>query len=380
MKILVAMDSFKESLTALEACDAVEQGIKEVNPDIEVIKRPVADGGEGTVETLIDALNGEKISLEIRDPLMREIDGIYGIFNEETAIIESAISCGLTLLSEKEKNPLFTTTYGVGEIIKNALDKGIRDFIIGIGGSCTNDAGIGMLSVLGMKFYDKDNNLLEPIGNSLNLIERIDVTEFDERIKESKFLIASDVNNPLFGPNGAAYIYSPQKGANEIIVKELDQGLENFSKIVTELLNIDYSQAPGAGAAGGLGYTFLTFFNAQLKPGVNIIFDRLNLDELASESNYIITGEGKIDKQSAMGKVLSGIGALGLKYKIPVIAIAGIVDESANKLHEIGITSMFSIINKPIEHYEAINKDNSKAMLKNCVIEIVKLLNFNNKN
>ena len=378
MKILVAMDSFKGSLSAFEACNSVEQGIKEVNPDIEVVKRPVADGGEGTVETLIDALNGERIALEIKDPLMREIDGIYGIFNEETAVIESAISCGLTLLSEKEKNPLLTTTYGVGEIIKDALDKGVRDFIIGIGGSCTNDAGIGMLSVLGMKFFDKDDNLLEPIGISLNLIERIDMTNFDERIKKSKFLIASDVNNPLFGPNGAAYVYSPQKGANEAMVKELDQGLQHFSKIVIELLDTDYSQSPGAGAAGGLGYTFLTFFKSQLKPGVDIIFEKLELDKLASESNYIFTGEGKIDRQSAMGKVLSGIGALGTKYKIPVIAIAGVVDESANKLHKIGITSMFSIINKPIEHYEAINKENSKTMLKNCVIEIVKLLNFDN--
>ncbi len=378
MKILVAMDSFKGSLTALEACNEVEQGIKHVNPDIEVIKRPVADGGEGTVETLIDALNGEKIFLEIKDPLMREIDGVYGIFNEKTAIIESAISCGLTLLSEKEKNPLYTTTYGVGELIKDALDKGIRDFIIGIGGSGTNDAGIGMLSFLGMKFYDKENNLLKPVGISLKLIDRIDVTDFDERIKESKFLIASDVNNPLFGQNGAAYVYGPQKGANKNAVKELDSGLKNFSLVATKLMNVDYSQKPGSGAAGGLGYTFYTFFNAKLNPGVDIIFDRLNLDEFAGTSNLIITGEGKIDKQSAMGKVLSGIGALGLKYKIPVIAIAGVVDESAEKLHEIGITSMFSIINRPIDYYEAIHKDNSKTMLKNCVIEIIKLINFNN--
>ena len=373
MKILVAMDSFKGSLSAQEACDAVEQGIKAVDENIEVIKKPIADGGEGTVDALVNSLNGKIINLEINDPLFRKVNGYYGIINKNTAIMEMAISSGLTLLKTRERNPMFTTTYGLGEMIRHALDKGIRDFIIGIGGSATNDAGMGMLNALGMKFYDKDNNLLKPIGKSLNYICKIDNNDFDKRINDSKFLIASDVNNPLFGLNGAAFIYGPQKGANQKDIIVLDNGLKNFHRIVKEQFNIDNSHINGAGAAGGLGYAFSSFMNADLKSGIDIVLSKLKLDEIIPSVDLIITGEGKIDEQSKMGKVLSGIGKLGLKFQVPVIALAGSIIDNLS-LENIGITSAFSITNRAMTLEEAVDKEGTKIRLKSVSSEIINLL------
>ncbi|MDT8336302.1 MAG: glycerate kinase [Candidatus Izemoplasmatales bacterium] len=355
----------------MEACDAVEQGIKSVDKNIEVIKNPIADGGEGTVLTLTNTLGGGIVELELSDPLFRKIKGYYGIINKKTAIMEMAISSGLILLKDKEKNPLYTSTYGVGEMIRHALDRGIRDFIIGIGGSATNDAGIGMLEALGMKFYDKNSNTLSSTGKSLNYITRIDDSNFDNRIKESKFLIASDINNPLFGLNGATYVYGPQKGANQETVKQLDLGLRHFHEIVSKLNKQNYSLIPGAGAAGGLGYAFKCFSNAELKPGVNIVFEKLDIYNIAKNVDMIITGEGKIDEQSAMGKVLSGIGKLGIKYNLPVIALAGIVEKNLS-LDKIGITSTFSITKESMILEEGMNKEGTKIRLKNKTTEIIK--------
>jgi glycerate kinase len=375
MRILVAMDSFKGSLSAIEACDAVEQGIKAVDENIEVIKKPIADGGEGTVKTLINALDGEIVYTEVSDPLFRRIDGYYGIINNKTAIMEMAISSGLVLLSEAEKNPLYTSTYGVGEMIRHALDRGIRDFIIGIGGSATNDAGIGMLEALGMKFLDKDNKQLSPVGQSLKSIKIIDNSNFDKRIKECKFLIASDDNNPLFGFNGAAYIYNPQKGADEKTVKELDEGLENFRTVVRRYFNIDNSCIAGAGAAGGLGYAFKSFFEAKLKSGIDIVFEKLDIESIIKNVDLIITGEGKIDKQSAMGKVLSGIGKLGIKYKVPVIALGGSVENNLS-LEQIGITSTFSVTKEPMTLEEAMNIEGTKKRITKVIKDILNQVYF----
>ncbi len=363
MKVLIAMDSFKGSLSASEACDAVEAGIKEINKEIECIKRPVADGGEGTVNTLVDTLNGRRVFLTVKDPLMRDIEVYYGIINTNTAIVEMAISSGLTLIEKSERNPLFTSTYGVGEIINDALNKGLKKFIIGIGGSATNDAGIGMLNALGARFYDDNNNLLKPIGESLKLINHIDLDGFDKRIQTAKFLIACDVNNPLFGKNGAAYIFAPQKGANQIEVKQLDQGLKKFHKLVNKTLNIDFHSLKGAGAAGGLGYAFSCFFSADLKPGIEIIFELLKIKEELKDVDMVITGEGKIDSQTKMGKVLSGIGLLAKKYHLPVIAIGGIVEQNLN-LEDIGINSLYSIITHDANLEEAMQKANAYQLLK----------------
>ena len=373
MKILVAMDSFKGSLSAQEACDAVEKGIKAIDDNIEVIKKPIADGGEGTVKTLVNALNGKIVNLIVSDPLFRKIEGYYGIINKNTAIMEMAISSGLTLLKNIDRNPLFTTTFGLGEMIKHALDKGIKSFVIGIGGSATNDAGIGMLDALGMKFYDKDKNLLKPIGKSLRSIYSIDYQHFDERIKNCNFLIACDVNNPLFGENGAAYIYGPQKGASNREVIELDLGLMNFSECAKKYFKIDKSLEQGAGAAGGLGYAFSSFMQASLKPGIEIVMETLNLEKIIPQVDLIITGEGKIDEQSKMGKVLSGIDKLGFKFQVPVIALAGSINDNLS-LKNIGITSAFSITNGAMTLEEAIDKKGTKIRLERISSEIINLL------
>lgn len=374
MKILVAMDSFKGSLTATEACDAVEQGILLADENIEVIKKPIADGGEGTVKTLVDALDGQIITLDLNNPLMRKIQGYYGIINNKTAIIEMAVASGLTLLEENERNPLYTTTYGVGEIIKDALNRGITDFIIAIGGSATNDGGIGMLNALGINFFDNEGKKLEPIGENLININSIDLQGLDKRLIEANFLVACDVNNPLYGPSGAAYIYGPQKGATKDVVKYLDEGLKNFSLKTSNLLSIDNSQIPGTGAAGGLGFALLSYLNATLKPGIEIVLDYLEIEKLINNVDLIITGEGKIDTQSKMGKVLSGLGNLGIKHNRKVIAFGGMVENKLS-LKEYGISTIIQINRRNLSLADAMKKDNAKLLLRDSVKKYFKSKN-----
>ncbi|MDY0139937.1 MAG: glycerate kinase, partial [Candidatus Izemoplasmatales bacterium] len=307
-------------------------------------------------------------------PLMRETKAFYGLLEDKTAIIEMAQASGLTLLSDSEKNPLYTTTYGTGELIKDALDKGARNFIIGLGGSATNDCGIGMLNALGVKFLDKFKLPLKPIGQSLNLIADIDIKNFDKRLAETSFLIASDVDNPLYGFNGATYIYGKQKGASNKDIETLDEGLKSFHNLVNSILFKTDPSSPGSGAAGGLGYAFKNFLNASLKPGIDIIFEKIQLEKIAKNVDLIITGEGRIDEQSRMGKLLSGIGKLGKKYDIPVIALAGSLAANSKIMHEIGITSMFSIIDKPINLQEALDEENTKKAITSTVEEICYLI------
>jgi glycerate kinase len=374
MKIIVAMDSFKGSISSVDLVDLIGNRIERMIPESEVYRIPIADGGEGTLDAFASLGFYKRINLEVHDPLMRKINSSYLIKNNDLAIVEMANSGGLTLLKDEDRNPLETTTFGLGETVKDALDRGIKSFIIGIGGSATNDGGIGMLSALGMKFFDKDNNLLPAIGSSLNLIASLDDSDFDKRIMMSKFLIASDVDNPLTGPNGATYVYGPQKGADESMVVSLDSGLENFSKIVKSKYDKDYSNVPGSGAAGGLGYALISFFNGRIASGIDIIFEHLNLDKIASNSDLIITGEGRIDNQSKMGKVLSGIGRLGKKYNIPVIAIAGSIANDIENLNDIGITSIFSIINEPMNLEKAMSFDQTTSMLKRTIDSICNLI------
>ena len=374
MKIIVAMDSFKGSISSIDFVDLIGNRIEKMIPESTVYRIPMADGGEGTLDAFESMGYYKRISLKVHDPLMREINSSYLIKENEIAVVEMAKSSGLTLLNDEERNPFKTTTFGLGETVKDALDKGIRSFIIGIGGSATNDGGIGMLSALGMKFYDRDNNLLSPIGSSLNLITTMDDSAFDKRIKESKFLIASDVDNPLIGPNGATYVYGPQKGADESMILSLDSGLENLSKVVKAKYYKDYSMVEGAGAAGGLGYALMSFFNGKLTSGIEIVFEHLNLDKIASTSDLIITGEGRIDAQSKMGKVLSGVGRLGKKYSIPVIAIAGSIANDIDNLNDIGITSIFSIINEPMDLQRAMSLNQTTSMLKRTIDSICSLI------
>ncbi|WP_282014770.1 glycerate kinase [Marinifilum flexuosum] len=307
-KIIIAPDKFKGSLTGIQFCDAIEKGIRKHVPDIEIEKLPLADGGDGTVEVLQYYLDGEMISLNVNDPLGRKVEASY-LYSKikKTAFIEMAEASGIRLLSNEEANPLKTSTYGTGELIKDALDKGVEHIILGIGGSATNDAGMGMARALGCRFFDKDNKELLGIGKDLQKIETIDVSGVHSKIKEVNFEVACDVDNPLYGPNGAAYVYSPQKGASSKIVMELDNGLTNFNEVVKSQFHLDLQNIKGAGAAGGLGAGCILFFGANLNSGIELIKNEADFDNKIKDADWIITGEGKLDSQTFSGKVIRGV-------------------------------------------------------------------------
>ena len=380
MKIVAAIDSFKGSMSSLEVADAFELGARKVFSNLEVVKLSLADGGEGTVESLVDGGNGDIITLKVKNPLMREIESFYGIIkNKNLAVIEMAAASGLPLLSKEERNPMKTSTFGTGELIKDALKKGCREFIVGIGGSATNDGGIGMLSALGYKFLDKSGKILDPIGENLINIETIDTSDVMPELKESSFLVACDVDNPLYGERGAAEVYSRQKGATEEMVTQLDNGLKHFSEIVMKQFNIEIGNYPGAGAAGGLGGGFLGFLNAQLKPGIDIIIETIGLEEQIKDADLVITGEGRIDFQSIMGKTPVGVGKLAKKYNIPVIAIAGCLADNADIVHDHGIDAIFSIINHPLELEDALKKENALKFVEKNAEQIMRLIKLSSK-
>ncbi len=379
MKVVIAIDSFKGSMTSCEVSAAVERGIKKVFSDAEVIKVPIADGGEGTVETLVEGLGGKIIEKSVCGPLKNEVLANYGILNDKTAVIEMAAAAGLPLLETSERNPLKTTTFGVGELIKDAINKGCRDFIIGIGGSSTNDAGIGMLEALGYGFYDENMVKLDCVGESLSRIHFIDDSLKLKALDECRILVACDVNNPFYGPTGAAHVFAGQKGADDKAIEQLDQGLKNFADVINRHYNIDISTLSGAGAAGGLGGGLHTFLNGQLLPGIEIIFDKIDLEDKIKNSDVIITGEGKMDNQSVMGKVPNGVSKLGQKHRIPVIGLAGGVTDDAYKLHEQGITAIFSIMNYPMTVNEAMEKNNAIKLVEFNTIEIFRLIKTFNK-
>ncbi|WP_435307933.1 glycerate kinase family protein [Sebaldella termitidis] len=381
MKVVAAVDSFKGSMTSLEVAAAFEKGVKKVYKDAEFIKIPLADGGEGTVKALIDNLDGKMVNIKVKDPLMRDIDSFYGISGDgKTAVIEMAAASGLPLLSPDERNPLKATTFGTGELIKDALEKGCREFIIGIGGSATNDAGTGMLSALGYIFLDENGNELEPNGENLINIKSFKDDKVMKEVSEAKFLIACDVDNPFYGTNGAAHVYGKQKGATGDIIKILDDGMRNFSNVIEKIKKTDISNISGAGAAGGLGGAFTAFFNSELKPGIDIITEKIELENKINGSDYVITGEGRIDFQSAMGKTPSGVAKLAKKYGIPVIAIGGSVDDEIGNIYDCGITAAFSIIDSPMTLGEAMDTKNAQRLVEKTAEQIFRLIKQNKKN
>ena len=375
MNILIAIDSFKGSLSTIELSDAIEQGINEVSLDYCIKKTPIADGGEGTYQTLVDGLGGTLVEVNVKDPLFKNITSEYGILKDNTAVIEMASSSGLPLVPEHLQNPLNTTTYGVGEMIKDAITKGCRNFIIGIGGSATNDGGIGMLNALGYQFLDQANNELPAIGKSLPFIKSINDSNKLKILDECNFLIACDVDNPFYGPKGAAYVYGPQKGASEDDVIYLDNGLKSFAKVITNKYGVSIDNLSGAGAAGGLGGGFSAFLNATLKPGVDIIFEKLEIESLIKDADIIFTGEGRLDFQTVMGKAPIGVAKLAKKYDKTVIALAGSVTDEAYNAHDYGVTSMFSILDQPLTLNEAMDKERSYHLVKKSVNEIIRLIN-----
>ena len=375
MKILISIDSLKGSLSSIEAGNAIKKGILKVKEDAQVKILPLADGGEGTVDALVQGMNGKKDTIEVTGPIAKKVDATYGLLkNTSTAIIEIAQASGLTLVPTELRNPLYTTTYGVGEIIKEAINKGYRNFIVGIGGSATNDAGIGMLQALGFEFYDENNKLVGLGGKVLNEIRHIKIENRLKELDECKFKIACDVNNPLFGKNGAAYIYGSQKGATSEIIEELDNGLRNFSKVVKNYLSKDVANVEGAGAAGGLGLAFLAFLNSKLESGIKIILEEIKLEEELKDADFVITGEGRLDNQTAMGKAPIGVAKLAKKYGVKVIGLAGATTEDAVKCNEEGIDAYFSIVNRAMTIEEAMDKATASENMTATTTQIFNLI------
>lgn len=375
MNILVAMDSLKGSLSSIEANKAIAEGFFKADSDYKILTVPIADGGEGTVEALVHATNGRFANTEVTGPLGKPVKARYGILGDQvTAVIEIAEACGLPLIKKEERNPLYTTSYGVGEMILEAMEKGCHDFIIGLGGSATNDAGVGMLQALGYRFLNKEGSLIGQGGAELKNIAGIDVTQVPDKLKAVKFRVACDVNNPLYGENGAAYIYGPQKGATTDIVKELDEGLKHFAKVVLEQFGIDLQGISGAGAAGGLGAAFAGFLNGEMESGVQLILDQARLQEKLRGVDLVITGEGKLDGQTSMGKAPAGIALMAKEHGIPVIALAGDVSEGNSSLHESGISAYFSIVSGPVDLDVAMDSEITRVNLRRMAEQIGRIL------
>lgn len=373
MKIIIAPDSFKESLTSLEVAKIIETAFKKAYPNAHFIKIPIADGGEGTVKALVQATNGKVADAYVTDPLGNKIKSFYGICGDtKTAVIEMASSSGLALVPTRKRNPLITTSYGTGELIKKALDDGYRKFIIGIGGSATNDAGAGMLQALGVKLLDESQKEIGFGGASLLELANIDTSLIDSRIINSQIEVACDVTNPLTGPNGASAVFGPQKGATPQMVKTLDKCLKNFATIVKKEFGQDINKEIGAGAAGGMGGSLKLFLNASLRPGIEIIMEQTKFKEIIKSANLVITGEGKMDKQSIYGKAPIGIAKIAHENKIPTIAIVGSTGEDAQIVREHGIKSYFSIINSPCTLREALKntKENLRVTSENIAFTL----------
>ena len=357
MRILIAPDSFKNALSALEVAKSLKRGLQKVIPDAEMELMPMADGGEGTVEALIDATQGEIIKTRVHDPLMRTIESAYGITGDGiTAVIEMASASGIQLIANGERNPWITTTFGTGELIHAALDKGCRDVILGIGGSATNDCGMGMAAALGVKFLDQSGKPVGQGGGVLGEVATIDVSGLDERIPDTRIMVACDVTNPLTGPNGASHVYGPQKGADPEMVKRLDNNLKHLSDLISKQLGKDVDEIPGAGAAGGLGAGLIAFLDGELAKGVSIVAEKTGFDAAAARADLVITGEGGIDFQTQFGKTPFGVAQVAKKHGKPVIAVAGTIGEGADVLYGKGFDAVISIIDKPLSLETAIQE------------------------
>lgn len=374
-QITIAVDSFKGSLSSYDVACAAEQGILSVLPHCKVKKISIADGGEGTAQALISTLQGQWREVRVHDPLMRPIMARYGVVDEgRTAIIEMASASGLTLLSTEERNPLLTTTYGTGEMIADAVRRGARHLLIGIGGSATNDAGMGMLEALGYRFYDCKGHLVAGCGARLERVAQIDASGAMPELKECLLEVACDVKNPLYGPQGAAHIYAPQKGASPSVVERLDKGLKNFASVV----NPTAAHTEGAGAAGGLGYALQAVLGARLRAGIEMVLDAIHFDQIISGSDLVITGEGRIDYQTVMGKAPSGVLQRATKQGIPVVAIGGSVEES-EAVQRSGFAAILPVVSGPMTLEHAMQEDVAARGVSRTVEQIVRLLNLNSK-
>jgi glycerate kinase len=357
VKIVVAPDSFKESLTAKEASEIIEEGIRRVFPQAEVIKIPLADGGEGTVEAMVEARGGKIVLQEVTSPLGERIKGHFGILaNGFTGVVEMAQASGLSLLPQSQRNPLLTTTYGTGELIRAALDRDCRRIIVGIGGSATVDGGAGMAQALGAKLLNRAGKQIPFGGGSLGEIVSIDMSSFDSRVKNTKVLVASDVDNPLCGPKGAARVYGPQKGATPETVKILEKNLAHFATMIKKYLNKEVKDIPGSGAAGGLGAGLIAFLEAELTPGIKLIIEASRLEERIKGADLVISGEGRIDEQTAYGKAPVGVAEIADAEKIPVIIIGGEIRGDVKALYERGVHAVVSCVDRIVPLSDAMKE------------------------
>lgn len=375
MKVVVAIDSFKGSLSSIEAGIAARDGILKAC-DAEVVVKPLADGGEGTTEALVEGIGGDYVEIEVTGPMGERNVAKYGILGEgRTAVIEMAEAAGITLVKSDELNPWKASTTGVGEMIMDAVGKGCREFIVGIGGSATTEGGIGMLQALGYSFYDASGEKLPPVFESLGKIEKINADNVPDVLKECRFQIACDVTNPLCGENGAVYVYGPQKGVKQEERKTMDAAMRRYALKTAEFTGGDNSQASGAGAAGGLGFAFLNYLpNVELKSGISIVLDSIGLEKELKNTDVVVTGEGRVDFQSAMGKVPVGVAQLAKKYGCKVVAFAGSVTEDAGNCNSKGIDAFFPIVRGVTTLEEAMNKDTAKKNMSLCAEQVFRLL------
>jgi glycerate 2-kinase len=375
MKIVIATDSFKENMTSLEVATAIEKGILQVIPDATCIKVPMADGGEGTVQSLVDATSGRIVKKIVIGPLGESVEAHYGFFGDgRTAVIEMAEASGLPLVPKSKRDPLKTTTFGTGELILDAIESGATDIIIGIGGSSTNDCGSGMAQALGVRYLDKDGNELSgyACGGMLDQIAKIDVSGLDSRLRNIRFQVACDVDNPLCGERGASNVFGPQKGATPDMVKTLDSNLGHFADLIQSTLGIDVKQLPGAGAAGGLGAGLVAFCAATLKSGIDIVVEATGLEQALQGAHLAITGEGKVDFQTAFGKTPSGVARAAKKTNTPVVAIGGALADDARGVFEHGIDGLESAAARDMSLEEAIK--NSRLHLQFAAERLARLL------
>jgi glycerate kinase len=377
MKVVIAPDSFKESLSALQVAEAIEAGFREVFPDADIVKLPVADGGEGTVQAMIDATGGRRVELEVTGPLGELAAAFYGLASmpegaapegsAALAVIEMAAASGLEMVPPRRRNPMTATSRGTGELILHALDAGVRRFVLGVGGSATNDGGAGMLQALGVRLLDDAGNDLGPGGGELARLARIDVSGLDPRVGESRFDIACDVNNPLVGPNGASAIFGPQKGATPEMVARLDACLAHYGQLIARDLGKDVADMPGAGAGGGIAAAMVVFLGGRLRPGIEIIAEAVGLERAVQDADLVITGEGRIDGQSISGKTPVGVARVAKRHGKPVIGIGGGLARDAGAVHAHGIDAVFAAVCRPCTVEEALAQahDNLRAAARN---------------
>ena len=374
MKIVIAIDSLKGSLSSMEAGHAIEQGIRNVLPETKVLVKPLADGGEGTTEALVEGLGGDMVQVQVHGPLETPVNAAYGVIRESnTAIMEMAAAAGIILVG-KDKRPLDATTYGVGEMIRDAITRGCREFIIGIGGSATNDGGIGMLTALGYEFLDAEGKPAGIGAGALYKVAKICDDKVMPELKDCHFRIACDVTNPLCGENGSTYIYGPQKGVTVELRDELDHAIGAYAQVVKAYNGTDYAKTPGAGAAGGLGFAFLSFLSGELLPGIELVLNAVEMDKAMEGADLVFTGEGRLDYQTAMGKAPVGIAKMAKKHGAKVIALAGAVIEGAQECNEQGIDAYFPILRQVVTLDEAMDPATARKNMVETTEQVMRLV------